>query len=83
MFTTQYNTILLFMCMECGCIFTGTGHIAYTVLYVHIAALCRAVLSTLRERLGDLKEQVRVHATQVFIRLMDAELQPPQVREGR
>jgi CLIP-associating protein 1/2 len=33
-----------------------------------------SILPVLRERLGDLKEQVRVHATQLFISLMDAEL---------
>ena len=69
-------TIASAQCLWNGGAFTGAGHT------IHAAALCPAVLSTLRERLGDLKEQVRVHATQVFIRLMDAELQAPQVRRG-
>ena len=69
-------TIASVQCVWNGGAFTGAGHT------IQAAALCPAVLSTLRERLGDLKEQVRVHATQVFIRLMDAELQAPQVRRG-
>nr|WAW84823.1 CLASP 1/2 [Halisarca dujardinii] len=38
-----------------------------------------SILPALRERLGDLKDQVRVKATQLFITVMDAELQQPNM----